>query len=70
MPIPNPPSLFNRINVLSFEEGTPHTKVALGADWTGGSWGATVRATYYESILHPFSNTNTALDVLYSWAFD
>ncbi|MDB5451890.1 MAG: TonB-dependent outer rane receptor, partial [Caulobacteraceae bacterium] len=63
VPIPSPPPLFNRINVLSFEEGTPKTKVTGSVDWTGGPWGATVRAVYYSKVIQPFSNTDPTFDV-------
>jgi iron complex outermembrane receptor protein len=63
VPIPNPPSLFNRINVLTLEEGTPHTKAVFSADWNQDPWGATVKANYYADITHPFSNTDPAFDI-------
>jgi iron complex outermembrane recepter protein len=63
VPIPTPPSLFNRINVLTFEEGTPHTKLTFAADWNQDPWGATFKAHSYADILHPFSNTDPAFDV-------
>jgi iron complex outermembrane receptor protein len=54
------PPLFARINVLTFEEGTPETKFSLGANWQLDRWGATVRATRYGKVLSP--DANPALD--------
>ncbi|MFN3353560.1 MAG: TonB-dependent receptor plug domain-containing protein, partial [Brevundimonas sp.] len=47
------PTLFNRQRVLTFEEGTPDTKVAGSVDWDYGRWGASARATYYASVTQP-----------------
>jgi iron complex outermembrane receptor protein len=63
IPIPNPPSLFNRINVLTFEEGTPKYKFSGTLDWTGGPWGGTAKLTYYGNVTQPFSNTDVTQDV-------
>jgi iron complex outermembrane receptor protein len=48
-----PPVLFDRINVLTFEEGTPKDKYALSVDWSLGRFGATARATRYGEVLSP-----------------
>ncbi|MEO8112834.1 MAG: TonB-dependent receptor [Phenylobacterium sp.] len=58
--LPVPPILFDRGNVLTFEEGTPHQKHVLAADWTMGSFGATAKATYYGDVLVP--NNSPTLD--------
>lgn len=63
VPIPNPPILFNRINVLTFEEGTPKEKFVFSADLGDGALGLTAKATFYSSVLHPFSNTDPTFDV-------
>jgi iron complex outermembrane receptor protein len=55
-----PPPLFARVNVLSFEEGTPDDKLAAVVDWRMDRWGATLRATRYGSVLDP--GTTEALD--------
>ncbi|HEY0648789.1 TonB-dependent receptor [Phenylobacterium sp.] len=55
------PVLFDRINVLTFEEGSPDSKVTGSVDWTMGAWGATVRATRYGKVLVP--GTTSALDI-------
>lgn len=54
------PILFNRVNVLTFEEGTPETKFSLGTNWQWDRWGATLRATRYGKVLSP--DANPALD--------
>ena len=56
-----PPPLFDRINVLTFEKGTPKTKFALATTWTLAGFGATLRATRYGELLDP--GTTPALDV-------
>ena len=58
--LPTPPILFNRFNVLSYEEGTPEDKYAAAINWTLGGWGATLRATRYGEVLSP--DPNPALD--------
>jgi iron complex outermembrane receptor protein len=63
VPIPNPPALFDRINVLTFEEGTPQSKGSFTTDLTQGPVGATVRVQYYADVFQPFSNTNPDFDV-------
>jgi len=63
VPIPNPPVLFNRINVLTFEEGTPKEKIVFSADLSDGPIGVTAKLQSYSDVLHPFSNTDPAFDV-------
>jgi len=55
-----PPPLFARVNVLTFEEGTPGDKLAAVATWGMGRFGATARVTRYGSALDP--GTTAALD--------
>jgi iron complex outermembrane receptor protein len=47
------PTLFGRVNVLTFEEGNPKNKFVLSGAWSHGSWGATLRATRYGDVLSP-----------------
>jgi iron complex outermembrane receptor protein len=47
------PVLFERVNVLTFEEGTPENKFALGINWSLERLGATLRATRYGEALSP-----------------
>ncbi|MEY2854711.1 MAG: hypothetical protein RL030_1843 [Pseudomonadota bacterium] len=55
-----PPPLFDRINILTFEQGNPGDKQSLSANWSLGGFGATVRATRYGDVLTPGSTA--ALD--------
>ncbi|MFZ4122572.1 MAG: TonB-dependent receptor plug domain-containing protein [Caulobacterales bacterium] len=56
------PILFDRINRLTFEEGTPKDKFAFSTEWEYGRFGATVRATRYGEVLSP--GTTAALDLV------
>jgi len=51
------PVLFDRINTLTFEEGTPRDKITLAADWSHpvvfGDVGAQLRATRYGRVVEP-----------------
>ena len=47
------PVLFDRINVLTFEEGSPDSKITGSVDWSRGPFGATLRATRYGEVLSP-----------------
>ncbi|AXA92140.1 TonB-dependent siderophore receptor [Massilia sp. YMA4] len=49
------PVLFDRVNVLTFEQGTPKTKLTASGTWTRGALGATLRATRYGKVLTPSS---------------
>lgn len=48
-----PQLLFDRANRLSFEEGTPERKVVASVDWSLAGFGATLKATNYDSVLIP-----------------
>jgi iron complex outermembrane recepter protein len=56
---PSPP-LFDRINVLTFEQGDPSDKQSFSASWSLDRFGASLRATRYGSVLTPA--TTAALD--------
>lgn len=49
----SPNFLFDRSNILAFEDGTPESKGVGSVDWSLGGWSATARATYYQSVLVP-----------------
>ncbi len=55
-----PPVLFDRVNVLTFEEGNPKDKFAAVINWKRDRAGATLRATRYGEALDP--GTTAALD--------
>lgn len=58
------PVLFGRVNVLTFEEGTPKDKFAGIVDWSMDRFGATFRATRYGEVLVP--GTTAASDFVLS----
>jgi iron complex outermembrane receptor protein len=45
--------LFARVNVLTFEQGTPKDKFSYAVNWKMNRWGATLRATRYGEVLSP-----------------
>lgn len=55
------PVLFDRVNVLTFEKGTPESKFTGSVDWKLGPYGATVRGTRYGEVLSP--GTTAATDI-------
>jgi len=75
--LPSNPVLFGRVNVLTFEEGTPKDKLTASLGWERGPFGATLRAIRYGEVLVPSSNPandytidpNTLLDIegRYTW---
>lgn len=58
------PVLFGRVNVLTFEKGTPQDKFAGIVDWSYERFGATFRATRYGEVLAP--GTTAATDFVLS----
>jgi len=56
----SPNFLFDRANILAFEQGTPETKIVGSMDWERDAWSATARATYYDSVL--VANNNASID--------
>jgi len=61
--LPTPPTLFGRANVLTFEKGTPKHKVTLAGDWAKDKWGASLKTTFYGSVLSPNNDATGAFDV-------
>jgi iron complex outermembrane receptor protein len=53
------PVLFARSRILTIEEGAPETKIIGAADWTMGRAGATLRGTFYDSVLQPGTTAAT-----------
>jgi iron complex outermembrane receptor protein len=53
------PVLFDRINVLTFEHGTPQTKFTASLNHTLGDWSGTLRATRYGKVLQPGATAAT-----------
>jgi iron complex outermembrane receptor protein len=50
-----PPVVFDRFNILTFEEGTPKDKLGAQVNWNLDRFGATVRAVRYGDVLSPDS---------------
>jgi iron complex outermembrane receptor protein len=48
--------LFARQRVISFEQGTPRTKVVGTIDWSLDKFGLTARGSYYGDVTQPSSN--------------
>jgi len=48
-----PPVLFDHLNILTFEEGTPEDKYTATVNWALARFGVTVRATRYGDVLAP-----------------
>lgn len=49
------PVVFDRFNVLTFEEGNPKDKLGASVNWHLDRWGATLRATRYGEVFSPDS---------------
>jgi iron complex outermembrane receptor protein len=60
-----PPVLFGRINTLTFEEGTPDSKLSLAVDWSipvGSSrLGVNLKGTQYGDVVEPGAPTNAEI---------
>jgi len=54
------PVLFDRVNVLTLEQGQPKNKITASANWKLDQWGMTARATRYGKVLSP--GTTPAFD--------
>ncbi len=75
--LPSNPVLFARVNVKTFEEGTPKDKLTASLNWTHGAFSATARAIRYGEVLVPSSaaandytiDPNTLIDIegRYTW---
>lgn len=52
-----PPVLFDRFNRLSFEDGTPDSKITAGVDWSiplgGANFGVDLKGTRYGEVVEP-----------------
>jgi iron complex outermembrane receptor protein len=61
-----PPVLFGRVNTLTFEDGTPDSKINLGIDWgiLAGSvdWGVNLKGTRYGEVIEPGTPTQAEID--------
>jgi iron complex outermembrane receptor protein len=61
-----PPVLFGRVNTLTFEDGTPDSKINLGIDWgilAGGvDWGVNLKGTRYGEVIEPGTPTQAEIN--------
>jgi iron complex outermembrane receptor protein len=62
--LPDPPILFGRVQVLTFEQGTPSEKIVFSTDWDRGPLGATFRISHYGSALQPGTAADGSLDIV------
>lgn len=58
------PTLFGRVNVLTFEKGTPKDKLGATVNWSYDNLSATLKATRYGEVLTP--GTTEATDFILS----
>jgi iron complex outermembrane receptor protein len=69
-----PPVLFGRINILTFEQGTPDSKLSLGVDWSvpvgGTTLGVNLKGTQYGQVIEPGSPTNAEIAAGFAEARD
>ena len=54
------PVLFDRVNVLTLEQGDPKNKFIATANWSLSKFGATLRATRYGTVLSPDTSATFA----------
>ncbi len=54
--LPQPTFVFDRGNLLTYEKGTPESKLVASADYTIGDLGLSAKATHYDSVLVPNNN--------------
>ena len=58
----NPPQvLFDHLNILTFEEGTPEDKYSIAVNWALARFGMSLRATRYGDVLAPGTTVATDL---------
>jgi iron complex outermembrane receptor protein len=56
-------TLFSRQRIISFEEGTPRTKIVGTVEWSLGGFGLTARGSYYGDVTQPGSTGFAAEDI-------
>ncbi|MBI1200693.1 MAG: TonB-dependent receptor [Phenylobacterium sp.] len=64
------PELFGRVNILTFEEGTPDSKFTGTVDWNRGPFGVTFRTTRYGKVLSPGTTAATDLELKAKYVVD
>jgi iron complex outermembrane receptor protein len=61
---------FGRVNILTFEEGTPKDKYTFNLDWKKDKFGATFRTTRYGEVLSPGTTAASDLRLTAKFLFD
>jgi iron complex outermembrane receptor protein len=58
--------LFTRQRIVSFEQGTPRTKIVGTIDWSLDKFGVTARGSYYGDTTQPSSGNGLATDDIHT----
>ena len=54
-------TLLDAASLLRIKRGSPKNKLVIGADWTGGAWGAVARVTRYGAVYDQSYDENAPL---------
>jgi iron complex outermembrane receptor protein len=68
--LPQPAFLFDRGNVLTYEKGTPQSKLVGSVDWEYGNAGVTWKTTHYANVLIPNNNPTFDYSTGDAWLMD
>ena len=68
--LPQPTFLFDRGNLLTYEKGTPRSKLVGTVDWTIGDAGILWKATHYANVTVPNNNPTFDYDTGDAWLMD
>jgi iron complex outermembrane recepter protein len=64
------PTLFGRVNILTFEKGTPKDKLTASVNWNFDRFGATLRGVRYGEVLSPGTTPASDLELSAKWVVD
>jgi iron complex outermembrane recepter protein len=64
------PTLFGRVNSLTFEDGTPKDKITASVNWNLQRFGATLRGVRYGEVLSPGTGPANDLELQAKWVVD
>jgi iron complex outermembrane receptor protein len=68
--LPQPAFLFDRANLVSYEKGTPRSKLVATVDWSLGNAGVLWKATHYGNVTLPQNNPALDYDTGDAWLMD
>jgi iron complex outermembrane receptor protein len=68
--LPQPAFLFDRGNVLTYEKGTPPSKLVGSVDWEFGNAGITWKTTHYANVTIPNNNPTFDYSTGDAWLMD